>query len=364
MSGTSMATPIMAGIAALLVQFVRQLVKTPPDIQDGHYDKGVWQKIENWLFQEHRIMVDILKLKGIEHNSLYIVQPSLAFKDHWELYSDIWKYFKVIMDPNTQTQSVGSIWSISDRQLVILKEVRQATRLLASQLPRSSTREIPRLPYYTPRERELRQSREIGFWLDLHVETPCLWLQGNNAVDISRILRELCQQTGYITVHCLCRRWDEQGLIEPAVILRQTSYSILYQLLCQISDGKLPIPETFSLDSFIDLDDRFDSMLHIQSMARDLLLSTDRPILLAIDNFEALQDNNSSEESDHQEILEGLQALIGLTRIETQVRRPQRTLITTVSRPVALMTLKSELDGRLLRLDSEEAFARRRRLHR
>jgi hypothetical protein len=91
-SGTSVATPILAGIAALSIQFVRQSVEEPPP-SDG-YDQMVWQKIEHML-QERDGMILMLELFT---NSISLgrcfVYPQIYFKSRASLHHRIWYSFR------------------------------------------------------------------------------------------------------------------------------------------------------------------------------------------------------------------------------------------------------------------------------
>ena len=103
LSGTSMATPIMASVAAIAIYFVRKLVLDPPEIRDRKYDKRVWQNIETALGEKDN-MVAMLKLLSKEVRDLcYFVQPQNCFEFEGELQVRIWKQFYHRLDDEEDT---------------------------------------------------------------------------------------------------------------------------------------------------------------------------------------------------------------------------------------------------------------------
>jgi hypothetical protein len=65
LSGTSMATPIVASVAAMVVHFVRHLVSEPPEIKEVNYDKGVWKRFQDVL-GERDVILEFLKLLSVK----------------------------------------------------------------------------------------------------------------------------------------------------------------------------------------------------------------------------------------------------------------------------------------------------------
>jgi hypothetical protein len=83
-SGTSVATPILAGIAALTLQFVRQMVVEPP--ADKWYIREMCKEIER-IIGERRTMVMILKLfsESVRDRPCRFIQPQVYFRYRGQL---------------------------------------------------------------------------------------------------------------------------------------------------------------------------------------------------------------------------------------------------------------------------------------
>jgi hypothetical protein len=117
LSGTSMATPIMASVAAMAIHFVMKLVSKPPDIQDEKYDKAVWQRIQGALGERDN-MVEMLKLIGTEVRGLcYFIQPQGSFAYPEDLYARIWKHFhhRLDDDDNAWGDMMNEVTSLDNR---------------------------------------------------------------------------------------------------------------------------------------------------------------------------------------------------------------------------------------------------------
>lgn len=110
-SGTSMATPIMAGIAALSIQFVRQLIQEPPP--GDMYVEGVWSKVESLLRERDGMMLMLGLFTGRSYSRNRFVQPQLYFNSRTVLAGNIWEAFMRRLSPTTthDTLSISSMHS-------------------------------------------------------------------------------------------------------------------------------------------------------------------------------------------------------------------------------------------------------------
>jgi hypothetical protein len=336
-SGSSMATPIVAGIAALILLFVRQLVTDPPQINDDSaYKKSVWKTIELGLRESPGLMTEVLQGLGIQGGSFCGIQPQIAFKERGRLYNLIWRCFQDILDPDAATEAT---LTMSQQQSKAQRDVKSALQLLKRQLPAPTTPDFASERWPSKSEGDPRISGEICFWLDNHVQTPCLWLEGRDENGMGRSLVGICQEEqGSIFLHCTCNQFDAYGeFLGPVDILRQANYSALYQALSHFDDQGLATPENFDLNPYFGLDDSpgksLESMMRVQELIADLLSHAKCPVLWVIENYDVLEDERSECDPNFRQVLHGFLKLAGGLHVLRQGRNTYRCLFLARSRP-------------------------------
>jgi hypothetical protein len=98
LSGTSMATPIVASVAAMVVHFVRHLVLEPPKIYEDNYDKSVWERYRDAL-GEKDVMLEFLKLLSVKVPlKCNFLQPQTKFTSRTALFTKIWDELDHLVD--------------------------------------------------------------------------------------------------------------------------------------------------------------------------------------------------------------------------------------------------------------------------
>jgi hypothetical protein len=366
-SGTSMATPILAGITALVLQFIRQLIKNPPKVEDdSKYNTGVWERIEKRLCENTGHMIKILQKLGPPQDQgapplpFCAVIPQNWFDERKTLYDLIWGYFRRSMDPDSATEDSEITTAKSQQRLKILECVTSARRLLKSELPARTMSNIAVGDRWNAiSEQEFRSHRESGSWLDENTRTPCLWLQGENASCIGRYLTEFCEQHGSIVLRCECNQFDEdEKILGTATILRQANYSALYQVLSHIYNQRLPTPEHFDLSAYYGLDNSKnkirESLILVQKLTAELLSRAEVPILWVVENYEVLEDERLQNNAGFQQVLHGFLTLVGAVRTPRQVREPCRCLLVSRTRPTP--ATQEVIGDQIELLDVDEAF--------
>jgi hypothetical protein len=97
-SGTHVATPVLAGIAALSIQFVRQSVQAW-DSWDDEYDTRTWEEIEPLLKERWGMMLMLeLLSEGASSEGLF-VQPQMYFDSRAALQARIQDAFQPHISP-------------------------------------------------------------------------------------------------------------------------------------------------------------------------------------------------------------------------------------------------------------------------
>jgi hypothetical protein len=364
-SGTSMATPILAGIAALVLQFIRQLIKDPPILyDDARYRDGVWKTIEERICGQTEHMIRILQKLGPEPGApnFSAVRPQIGFDGRRTLYDLIWGYFRWIIDPDPATQDGEATQAESKQRSKILERVQSALEFLERERPAPTT---PRFAvedrWDAISEQELRSNRECSSWLDGSTRTPCLWLQGEDASRVSGKLIAPCRQQNTIVIRCECNQFDkDEKLLNLADILGRVHYSALYDVLSCICDQQLPTPQALDLNVYYKLDSRnktHQSLIRVQELLTELLSHAERPILWVFENYEVLEDDRSKKFAWFQPVLLGFLTLAGAVRRSRKVSEPCRCLFVSRNRP-APKTQKI-IGGLMDILDVDEAFGRR-----
>lgn len=364
-SGSSMATPILAGIAALVLQFVRQLIKDPPSLSDdSKYKPGVWRTIEYQLRHRKEFMVEILRRMETQQGSFCAIQPQGKFETRFELIIMIWSYFRLILDPDPAAEAAGAAFATSQQRQAVLQRVRFARDLLIREIPTSKAAYLilDDDRWDTIADHDLTSHTQLSSWLNNCDQTPCLWLQGEKAASISRSLTALCQQQGSVMLRCECNQFDEEeNFLPPATVLRQAQYSALHQVLSHISEQRLPTPHDFNLEVYSSLDNSpkkiFKSMVCVQGLLRELLLHADTPILWVIENYQVLENEALEKDLGFQKILHGFLKLTGAVRMPRRACEPCRCLFVTKTRPAPLT--QKAIGDQIVLLDVDEAFCRR-----
>jgi hypothetical protein len=339
-SGSSMATPIVAGIAALILQFVRQLVIDPPQINDDSaYNPTVWPKIELLLRESPRLMTEVLQGLGTQEGSFYGIQPQNEFKERGRLYRLIWCYFQDILVPNFATGASSTM--SRQQQIEARRHVKSALQILTPQLPARTMSDFASERWPAKSDRDPRTSLEIRSWLNNHVQPPCLWLQGGKESGMGRSLVKICQEEqGSIVLRCKCNPFDAYGaFLGPVTILRQANYSALHQVLSHFDDQRVATLKKFDLDldPYYGLDNSpgksLESMIRVQELIAGLLSRAECPVLWVIENYEVLENERLESDTGFRRVLHGFLELAGGLHVPRQPCNAYRCLFLARSRP-------------------------------
>ena len=362
-SGTSMATPILAGIAALVLQFIRQLIKDPPKLEDhAEYNVDVWRKIEELICGQTEQMIRMLELMGPLQGStdFCAVVPQISFVGRGELYGKIWTYFGHSIDPETALKGA----QLNHQQLTDMESVKSALKFLEREWPAptaSNSAVAKESLWNVISEHEFLSCREFTSWLDKGMRTPCLWLQGEDASGISRDLIAHLRQQETIILRYECNRFDkDENVLNLAEILGRAHYSALYDVLSYICCQQLPTPQAFDPSVYFELDSRnktHKSLIRVQELLTELLSHAERPILWVFEKYEVLENDRWKKFAWFQPVLLGFLTLAGAVHNARNVHEPCRCLFVSRTKP-APKTQK--ITGSLMEiLDLDEAFGRR-----
>jgi hypothetical protein len=258
--------------------------------------------------------------------------------------------------------ATGAILTMSQQQSRTQRDVKSALQILTPHLPAQKMSDSASERWPEKSERDPRTSLEIRSWLNNHVQTPYLWLQGGNENGMGRSLIRICQEEqGSIVLRCECNRFNAYGgFLGPVTILREANYSALYQVLSHFDGQRVATSENFDLDPYYGFDNSpgksLESMMRVQELIAGLLSHVECPVLWVIENYEVLENERLESDAGFRRVLHGFLKLAGGLRVPQQARNAYRCLFLARSRPAP--STRETLGSHMALSNTDDTFDR------
>jgi hypothetical protein len=386
-SGTSIATPIMAGSAALLIHFVKQQVKKPVQLTHLGMLPGFWQDILE-SSGEKSYMTGLLESVSRYEKRIHCqnVQLDISCMSEGGLAYKIWDNFKYRLHDASNSDSAGRVEAVGSLQgiktgggfahaygmnpalvqhkkpkfLLSAKDNAEISTELAmahsarappdsaglqeiglrstklGKLLESLSRELPTTWLRDPEARDLKMEMDdkardtLDGWLGRSL-TPSLWLRGKQAARASQSITAALRKSHVFVVRHTVDRYDGNDFLEPEDRLRRCIWSMTLQVMHYFA----------SRSEDLDLDWRNPNAigknsdpLEVLTLLHALLAQMTDTVVWILEDFHLLETPSFPLDASahYQEALVRLMSAVGFgeRRVDIDGTLPNLSLITTL----------------------------------